>query len=512
MISNSPNYTKKALTVIVAFALLRLIISFAGQLGNDESYYWLYSQHIKSNYFDHPPMIALWIRLSTFNLRLQDFPGFIRLASICSCAIASWFMYKCISIISNKRAGFIAVCLYNASFYAGVIAGIYAFPDAPQMIFWTASLWCAAAILLNEKNRKNWLLFGICVGLCIMSKVHGIFLWIGMGCYILFYKRSWLANLYLYAAMLISFIICLPILLWNIHYNFLTWRFNEARIDTAGVHLNWADFLNEAWGQLSMNNAVTVIVTVIALINWKKKSLQQYNALKLFNCAGLLHAGILLAISLHRPTLSHWSGPAYVTLIPVASIYLDTIKITPGKRITRLSMALYVLIIVGNLWFTYFFPGTIGAHSKRFMGFGDNSLDLYGWKNAGEKFDSMYTAQIANHSITPNTPMVCNNWWGAHVEYYYCRPLHIKMIGLGDIMDLHEYTWMNALRKDSVNMQNAFCIVPSFGPYNPRIAFKNYYSSIDSRTTIPVIRGGEPAANFYVYKLSGWKGTVPLAK
>jgi len=111
MISNNPNYTKKALTLIAAFALLRLIISFAGQLGNDESYYWLYSQHIKSNYFDHPPMIALWIRASTLNLWLQDFPGFIRLASVCSGAIASWFMYRCVALISTERAGIIAVCL-----------------------------------------------------------------------------------------------------------------------------------------------------------------------------------------------------------------------------------------------------------------------------------------------------------------------------------------------------------------------------------------------------------------
>jgi hypothetical protein len=512
MISNNPNYTKKALTLIAAFALLRLIISFAGQLGNDESYYWLYSQHIKSNYFDHPPMIALWIRASTLNLWLQDFPGFIRLASVCSGAIASWFMYRCVALISTERAGIIAVCLYNASFYAGAIAGIYAFPDAPQMVFWTASLWCVAAIFRNEKNRVNWLLFGICTGLCIMSKVHGIFLWIGMGCYILFYKRSWLTNPYLYAALLISLIICSPILLWNIHYNFLTWRFNEARINTTNEHLNWADFFNEAWGQLSMNNAVNVIITVIALANWKKKSLQQYDALKLFNCAGLLHAGILLAISLHRQTLSHWSGPAYVTLIPAASIYLDTINITVANRIARLSMTLYVLVIVISLWFTYFFPGNIGAHSKRFMGFGDKSLDLYGWKNAGEKFDSIYDVQIANHSIASNTPMVCNSWWGAHIEYYYCRPLDIQMIGLGDIMNLHEYAWMNALRKDSVNMQKAFCIVPSYGPYNPRTAYKDYYNIIDSITTIPVMRGDKPAANFYVYKLSGWKGTVPLEK
>ena len=52
-------YRKKVLTLIAAIGILRLILAFTVQLGNDESYYWLYSQHLKSNYFDHPPMIAL---------------------------------------------------------------------------------------------------------------------------------------------------------------------------------------------------------------------------------------------------------------------------------------------------------------------------------------------------------------------------------------------------------------------------------------------------------------------
>jgi len=88
--------------------------------------------------------------------------------------------------------------------------------------------------------------------------------------------------------------------------------------------------------------------------------------------------------------------------------------------------------------------------------------------------------------------------------------LQIPMIGLGNVMKLHEYVWMNELRKHSANMQEAFCIVPSDAFYNAKRAYSNYYNQVDSFTNIQIFRNGEPAHNFYIYHLSGWKGNLPL--
>src|SRR5215471_16725130 len=104
------SYKQKVLLLITAIGILRLILAFIVQLSNDESYYWLYSQHLKWNYFDHPPMIALWIRATTLNLWLQNYSGFIRLGSVISCSIATWFMFKCVSALRNERAGWYAAC------------------------------------------------------------------------------------------------------------------------------------------------------------------------------------------------------------------------------------------------------------------------------------------------------------------------------------------------------------------------------------------------------------------
>ena len=55
---------------ISLFIILIFIIntSFIGsfELSYDESYYWMYSQFMDWGYFDHPPMVALFIKMGTY--------------------------------------------------------------------------------------------------------------------------------------------------------------------------------------------------------------------------------------------------------------------------------------------------------------------------------------------------------------------------------------------------------------------------------------------------------------
>ena len=68
-------------------------------------------------------------------------------------------------------------------------------PDAPQLFFWIGSLYFLTNSVAVKKDTKttnqNLLLFGICAGLCIMSKVHGVFLWFGVKPIFFFYAKVW---------------------------------------------------------------------------------------------------------------------------------------------------------------------------------------------------------------------------------------------------------------------------------------------------------------------------------
>ena len=506
------NYKKKVFWLIIILSVLRLVFAFWVELANDESYYWLYSQHLKWNYFDHPPMIALWIRFFTLNLWLQHYPGFLRLGSVVSCAASTWFMFKCVSLLSAQRAGWFAACIYSASFYSGITAGFLVMPDTPQMVFWTLSLWMMAKLTINDSKLLNWILVGVCAGLCIMSKIHGIFLWMGFGLYAIFYKRNWFAKKGLYISILISIVICLPILFWNIKYHFATYSFNSGRVELYGSSINWNSYFSQIIMQFGVNNPFNILIIIIAIFGWKKNHLNKTPALKIYNFIGLPFALLLLYLPLYKQgILPHWSGPAYVSLIPVAAIGFDRIKnpvILP--KLIGVTVVNYILYLMLCSLFILYYPGTVSKSPEPRTGTDDLSIDFYGWKAGGVKFDSIYKADVSRKIVQSNTPVICYKWWGAHIEYYFCLPLNIKMIGLGNMMDIHEYMWMNALRKNDVNLNNAYCIISSDEYFNPKLVYKNYYKSINFIKQISVLRNGKPAHDFYVYRLNGWKGNLPV--
>ena len=50
---------------ILALVGLRLIAAWFTPITFDEAYYWMWSKHLAGGYYDHPPMVAVVIRLGT---------------------------------------------------------------------------------------------------------------------------------------------------------------------------------------------------------------------------------------------------------------------------------------------------------------------------------------------------------------------------------------------------------------------------------------------------------------
>jgi hypothetical protein len=502
----SGRWNKKVFLAIILFSLLRLCMAGILELGNDESYYWLYSQRLQWNYFDHPPLVAIGIRLFTFNLALDGYEVFVRLSSIISCAFSSWFMYKAVSLISNKRAGWYAVILYNVSFYAGIVAGLLVMPDSPQMVCWTFCLWMVARIVKNDRDWKSWLMLGIAAGLCIMSKAHGIFIWFGLGLYILAKKREWLSRPQLYIALLLTIIVASPLLLWNWQYDFITWRFHSERVNITEAVKGKDSFFTELLSQVLVNNPINFVLILIALLAAWRASRVQPAALTIYQFIALPMILLLIFISIFRDIWPHWSGPAYTSLLPAAAIWLDKRKtpvLYPGWL--RWSTVVFLLFLLAWPLTVRFYPGTFGSRENTDLGKGDFTLDKYGWDDAGKIFIDLYHTEQAQGRMPPGSPVVCSKWWGAHLEYYFCQQGDIPVIGLGNITEIHQYAWLNEERRDETNMTAAYCIISSIEKGQIPTVFKDYYARMDLVRIIPVSRNGEPAQYFYVYRLTGWK-------
>lgn len=504
------SYRKPLLLLILFFSLARLLLAGIIELGNDEAYYWLYTRQLQWNYFDHPPMVGLLGWLTTAGGRLEAYLPFVRLGGILGAALSTWFIFKATATLYSRRAGWYAAVLYNTSFYAGLVAGMLLMPDSPQMPFWTFSLWMAARLVMGRERLYDWLLFGAGAGLCILCKVHGVFLWGGMGLYLLLHRRQWLSKPGPYAAAAITILLALPILYWNIQYDFVTYRFHSERVVVAGWGINWRSFGEEMLGQLLFNNPVNVLLSALAITAlarnlrrwWPRFSLLIYMALPLL--------AVLCYLSLFRTVFPHWSGPAYVSLVPLAAVWLARRKaggMFPGWIKAALFCAL--LFMTGWPLVLRYYPGTWGQTKTAAFGDGDVSLDRFGWKDGGAAFAGWYNRQVQAGKLNPNTPLVCPTWWGAHVEYYFARPAQAPTIGLGSLQQAHHYLWTNYTRKAATDFTQAICIVPSDEYYQPAKLFAPYYHTAERVQTISLKRNGLLARRFYVYRLSGWKGRLP---
>jgi len=495
------SYRKKAVVVVLVFLCLRIIVSNFLDVGNDESYYWTFSQQLQWNYFDHPPMVAIRIRLFTANLLLEDYTFFLRLGSFVGAAISSYFIYNAIKAVSTDKAGLAGVFLYNISFYTFLTTGLFIMPDTPQMVFFTASMYFITQILKNDSRKRAWIFFGITAGLCIMSKVHGVFLWGGLFLYALIYKRAWFKNAGFYISMLITAVIISPILIWNIQNDFITFRFHSERITVnEKSSFNMMGLLTEIIGQIVINNPFNI--GLIAFFFFKRFTTKSKAALQVFKLIGITLLVVILTIALFRNTLPHWSGPAYISLLPIAAIGLSQIKFSTSKAFTASAVVYTILSLSLIVIAVNFYAGSYSNATGIEIGKNDISLDAYGWKEGGEKFAVYYNSQ---HTGNKRPPLVCNTWWGGHDEYYFARPLNIKMIGLAPVLNIHQYAWRMATDTVNLKMDTAYAIVHSYDYFDAKKTYGSYYNKVDSVFTIPVMRAGKLAYNFNIWRLSGWK-------
>ncbi|HTQ70305.1 MAG TPA: glycosyltransferase family 39 protein, partial [Acidocella sp.] len=160
-----------ALAALLALTALRLALAASLPLVPDEAYYFLWSTHLQPGYFDHPPMVALWIRAGT--MLLGPSPLGARLLGPLSTLAGSLLAWDAAErLFPGRRAGITAAACLNATLMFGAGAVLMT-PDTPLLFFWTAGLW-AMARLIQSGNPRWWLAVGLAAGLALLSKYTGL--------------------------------------------------------------------------------------------------------------------------------------------------------------------------------------------------------------------------------------------------------------------------------------------------------------------------------------------------
>ncbi len=503
--------------LIVVF-IVKAFLAFTTELNNDEVYYRSYALHLQWNYFDHPPGIALLLRLCTFNLFFQQ-EFFLRLGSLICAAVSTWLIYLIAKRIKNEQAGFIAALLFTVSPYSSIIAGFLVIPDAPQLMFW---LWSVLLMLKlidtskrKQKTRWRLLLLGVAIGCCIMCKVHGVYLWIGFFLYILFYQRKLLREQFLFYAALITAVIISPILYWNIHNNFITYRYHSNRVGFFSA-LRPGDFFRELSGEIVYNNPIIFGILVLAMIMMLRN--QRFISLSLQRLLLLLSLPLIMTVllmSFFKDTLPHWTGPAYTTLIPVVAAYLAErqalLKQVVIPAPVKWASGLIIVLLISIFSAVHWLPVNIGKKDDFHLGEGDPMLDMSGFHQLRYQFDSLYRIDIKNGLVQPQTFVVSDYWFpAAHFDYYVCRPLQLSFLAIGDLPAIHHYAWLNATRPFLTPGNDAYFITVSnyYNPPSPKLVAQ--FEKVVAPVLLTQYRNGATVRHFIVYRLLHYKGNIPV--
>src|SRR5512147_911871 len=127
----NPNEARVALNTglaILALVGVRLIAAALTPITFDEAYYWMWSKHLAGGYYDHPPMVALVIRLGTMLAGDTEFG--VRLVSILLALPMSWAEYRAAAILfGSQRVAATATILLNITLMAAV-GTLVVTPDA----------------------------------------------------------------------------------------------------------------------------------------------------------------------------------------------------------------------------------------------------------------------------------------------------------------------------------------------------------------------------------------------
>lgn len=201
---------------IVALIFLLAVLITTGNYGmfRDEYYYVACGERLDFGYVDHPPMVALFARLSTILfggslLGLRLFPALAGVATILMTARIAR------ELGGGKTAQALAALMIPCS---SIFLALFSFlsMNAFEILLWTVAAFVLIR-LLNGADPKYWLLFGLIAGIGLQTKismlVFGFSIVVGL---LLTRNRKLLASQWPYIGGAIAFVIFLPFVIWQI--------------------------------------------------------------------------------------------------------------------------------------------------------------------------------------------------------------------------------------------------------------------------------------------------------
>lgn len=309
LLTDNPIKAERRLKVFLMlwFVLSYLQGVFSG-LNEDEPYYYMYAMFPDWGYFDHPPMVGMFI---LGGITVAGKMLGMRLFSAISSTLFLLVVWKLIR--SKDKYRYVNVFILLA--LAIPMVSVYGFiivPDAPLLFFASIFLLCYKQFL-DKENIYKAIALGLVGALMIYSKYHGVLLIF----FIILSNVKLLRSKYFWLSAVICVVALTPHIMWQVVNDFPSMRYHL--YERSADHYQLRYTLEYPLNQLAVFGPFLLPLMLIAIC--KNKSKDSFDRGMRFVFWGFL--GFFWLMSFKGHVEPHWT---VIAIIPAMIFTFEFVK------------------------------------------------------------------------------------------------------------------------------------------------------------------------------------------
>ena len=335
--------TRGDLAVIFYLSLVRmifhLIVNFSGGYGlfRDELYYVACTDHLAMGYVDQPPLSVFLLKgiISIFGDSLFAIRLIPAIVSACTAFVTGLMVIR----LGGKLWAQIIACVASASLISLAMHSFYSM-NCIDFLVWALVAYLVL-LIIDEQNKKYWIVLGFVLGFGLMNKIGVLFLGVGLFMGILFTpQRKWFTTPWPYVCGAIAFVFFVPYIIWNLQHDLAHLEFIKNASGQKYAALTVIDFL---MGQFLMNNPIAIIIWLTGLM-----SLLFVKAFKPYRALAFLYLGPLLIFLVNGTSKSEYLAPGYAVLWAAGAVMIENFGLR-FKKPALIPATILALVLISQI-------------------------------------------------------------------------------------------------------------------------------------------------------------------
>lgn len=491
---------RRTAVVIAISGSVRLLVAALTPVFPDETYYWDWSRHLATGYYDHPPMIAWLIRLGT-SIFGHTALG-VRIGAVVAGALATGFASAAARRLGGERAGFLTAVLFAVTPLSA--AGlVLATPDAPLLAAATACLYALVRVFetppRSAASTMWWSIAGVALGLAFCSKLTSALLPLGVfaGLLITSTLRPRLAELGPYLATIIALAMFLPVIVWNAQHQWISFAFQlqHGLGGTSGSAVKRE--LDLIGGQAGLVSPIVFVLCIAAVARALRRA--TVPAERLLGLVSIVIFAFFVYSATQRRVEANWPALAFVPAILLVAAFGSSGAWSRWLRPGIVLAGLLSLVAYVNA-FTPILP----VPARR-----DPAARASGWPELA----------AAVSSTRASLPLAPARVHIAAARYQEASALAFHLTDHPDTYSLNisgranQYDlWPGFNVRARPGDAMLLVVDDGVGPSPTVNSLTAHFSSVQRGSQVQLTRNGDLVKNLRIWLLDGWRGTWPPSR